>query len=244
MLAVYRKELSAFFASLIGYLVIAVFLIVMGLFLFVFPDTSLLSYGYATLTPFFTLAPNVLLFIIPALTMRAFAEERQTGAIELLVTRPLSDLSVVMGKFLACLTLVIIALLPTALYYYSVYRLGEPVGNIDAGGTVGSYLGLLFLSMAFVSIGLLASSLTTNQIVAFLLALTVTFWCYFGFDYLASLPIFYGNGDGFISGLGMQDHFRSLGRGLIDSRDVVYFLSLTAFFLLLNVLSLERRRWV
>ncbi len=243
MIAIFRKEINAFFASLIGYVVIGVFLVVMGLFLFVFPDTSLLNYGYATLGPFFSLAPNVLLFIIPAITMRAFAEERQSGAIELLVTRPLRDIEIVLGKFLACLLLVVIALLPTLLYYYSIYQLGEPVGNIDAGGTIGSYLGLLFLSMAFVAIGLFASSLTTNQIVSFLLALAITFWCYFGFDYLASLPVFYGNGDTFIGALGMQEHFFSLGRGLIDSRDVVYFLSLTAFFVLLTVLSLERRKW-
>ncbi|NJB85290.1 ABC-2 type transport system permease protein [Lewinella marina] len=243
MTAIFRKEINAFFSSLIGYVVIAVFLVVTGLFLFVFPDTSLLNYGYATLGPFFTLAPNILLFLIPAICMRAFAEERQTGAIELLVTRPLRDVEIVMGKFLACLTLVVIALLPTALYYYTIYQLGAPAGNIDAGGTIGSYLGLLFLSMAFVAIGLLASSLTRNQIVGFLLALALTFWFYFGFDYLASLPVFYGNGDVFIASLGMQEHFRSLGRGLIDSRDVIYFLSLTAFFILLTVISLERRKW-
>ncbi|WP_420460263.1 gliding motility-associated ABC transporter permease subunit GldF [Neolewinella sp.] len=243
MLAVYRKEINAFFASLIGYVVIGVFLIVTGLFLFVFPETSLLNYGYATLGPFFTLAPNVLLFLIPAICMRALAEERQTGAIELLVTRPLTDWQIVLGKFLACVTLVVIALLPTVLYYYSVYQLGEPVGNIDTGGTIGSYIGLLFLSMAFVAIGLFASALTTNQVVSFLLALALCFWCYFGFDYLASLPIFYGNGDRLISSLGMQEHFQSLGRGLIDTRDVVYFLSVTALFLLLTLLSLARRKW-
>ena len=243
MIAIFRKEINAFFSSLIGYVVIAVFLVVMGLFLFVFPDTSLIDYGYATLSPFFSLAPNVLLFIIPAITMRAFAEERQTGSIELLVTRPLRDIDIVLGKFLACLLLVVIALLPTLLYYYSIYQLGEPVGNIDTGGTIGSYLGLFFLSMAFVAIGLFASSLTTNQIVSFLLALAVTFWCYSGFDYLATLPVFYGNGDAFISSLGMQEHFRSLGRGLIDTRDVIYFLSITAFFILLTVMSLERRKW-
>ena len=243
MIAVFRKEINAFFASLIGYVVIGVFLVVMGLFLFVFPDTSLLTYGYATLGPFFTLAPNVLLFLIPAVCMRAFAEERQSGAIELLVTRPLRDSEIVMGKFLACLTLVVIALLPTLLYYFTIYQLGTPVGNIDAGGTIGSYLGLLFLSMAFVSIGLFCSSLTANQIVGFLLALAVTFWCYFGFGYLASLDVFYGGGETFLTGLGMEEHFRSLGRGLIDSRDVVYFLSITAFFLLLTVISLERRKW-
>ena len=243
MLAVYRKEINAFFASLIGYVVIGVFLIVTGLFLFVFPETSLLNYGYATLGPFFTLAPNVLLFLIPAICMRALAEERQTGAIELLVTRPLTDWQIVLGKFLACVTLVVIALLPTGLYYYSVYQLGEPVGNIDTGGTIGSYVGLLFLSMAFVAIGLFASALTTNQVVSFLLALALCFWCYFGFDYLASLPIFYGNGDRLLASLGMQEHFRSLGRGLIDTRDVMYFLSVTGVFLMLTVLSLARRKW-
>ena len=243
MLAIFRKEINAFFSSLIGYIVIAVFLLVMGLFMFVFPDTSLLNFGYASLGPFFTLAPNVLTFIIPAICMRAFAEEKQTGAIELLVTRPLRDIEIVMGKFLACLSLVLIALLPTVLYYYTIYQLGAPVGNIDAGGTIGSYLGLVFLSMAFVAIGLFACSLTSNQIVSFLIALALSFWCYFGFDLLASLPVFYLNGESFIQSLGMQDHFRSLGRGLIDSRDVVYFLSLSAFFLLLTVLSLERRKW-
>ena len=243
MLAVYRKEINAFFASLIGYVVIGVFLIVTGLFLFIFPETSLLNYGYATLGPFFTLAPNVLLFLIPAICMRALAEERQTGAIELLVTRPLTDWQIVLGKFLACVTLVVIALLPTGLYYYSIYQLGEPVGNIDTGGTIGSYIGLLFLSMAFVAIGLFASALTTNQVVSFLLALALCFWCYFGFDSLASLPIFYGNGDRLLARLGMQEHFQSLGRGLIDTRDVTYFLSITALFLLLTVLSLARRKW-
>ncbi len=243
MLAIYRKEINAFFSSLIGYLVIGIFLLVMGLFLFVFPDTSLLNFGFASLGPFFTLAPNVLTFIIPAICMRAFAEERQSGAIELLVTRPLTDTQIVLGKFLACLTLVIIALLPTLLYYYSVYRLGAPVGNIDAGGTVGSYLGLLLLAMAFVAIGLFASSLTGSQIVSFLLALALSFFGYFGFGLLASLPIFYLNGESLVDSLGMQQHFHSLGRGLIDSRDVIYFLSITAFFLLLTVISLERRKW-
>lgn len=243
MLAIYRKEINAFFSSLIGYIVIAVFLLIMGLFLFVFPDTSLLDFGYATLGPFFTLAPNVLVFIIPAICMRAFAEEKQTGAIELLVTRPLRDLDIVMGKFFACLSLMLLALLPTLLYYLTIYQLGSPVGNIDAGGTFGSYLGLGFLCMAFVAIGLFASSLTSNQIVGFLIALALSFWFYFGFDLLASLPLFYANGEVFIQNLGMQAHFRSLGRGLIDSRDVIYFVSLTAFFLLLTVISLERRKW-
>ena len=243
MLAIFQKEISAFFSSLIGYIVVGVFLLITGLFMFVFPDTSLLEFGYASLGPFFTLVPNVLTFIIPAVCMRAFAEERQTGAIELLVTRPLRDVEIVLGKFFACLLLVVIALAPTLLYYYTVYQLGAPVGNIDAGGTFGSYLGLLFLSMAFVAIGLFASSLTSNQIVSFLLALALSFFFYFGFDLFSTLPGLDGRLGLFVQSLGMQDHFRSLGRGLIDSRDVVYFLSLTGFFVLLTVLSLERRRW-
>ena len=241
MLAIYLKEINAFFSSLIGYIVIAVFLLVSGLFMFVFPESSLLEFGYASLGPFFTLVPNLLTFIVPAICMRAFAEERQTGAIELLVTRPLTDTEIVMGKFLAGLTLVVIALLPTVLYYVTLYQLGLPEGNIDAGGTIGSYLGLLFLAMAFVAIGLFASSVTNNQIVSFLLALAITFWFYFGFDLLATL--FEGGFSIFVQKLGMQEHFRSLGRGLIDTRDVVYFLSLTGFFLLLTVISLERRKW-
>lgn len=242
MLAIFTKEINSFFSSLIGYIVIAVFLLVTGSFMFVFPETSLLDFGYASLGPFFTLVPNILVFIIPAICMRAFAEEKQTGAIELLVTRPLRDMEIVLGKFFACLLLVIIALLPTLLYYYTIYQLGAPAGNIDAGGTMGSYLGLAFLSMAFVAIGLFASSLTSNQIVGFLLALALSFWCYFGFDLLSGMPVFEYSA-GFIQSLGMQSHFRSLGRGLIDSRDIIYFISLTGFFLLLTVLSLERRKW-
>lgn len=243
MLSIYTKEINTFFSSLMGYIVIAVFLTITGLFMFVFPDTSLLRFGYASLGPFFQLVPNILTFIIPAICMRVFAEERATGAIELLITKPLREWEIVGGKYLACLTLVLIALLPTILYYFTIYRLGAPAGNIDAGGTIGSYLGLTFLAMAFVAIGLFASSVTNSQIVGFLLALALTFWCYFGFDLLASLPVFDGGLGLFLQSLGMQEHFRSLGRGLIDSRDVVYFLSFTAFFLLLTVISLERRKW-
>ena len=243
MSAIFRKEINAFFSSLIGYVVIGLFLVILGLFLFVFRDTSLLDYGFATLDPFFGMVPNVFIFIIPAITMRAFAEEKQSGAIELLVTRPLRDIHIILGKYFACLALVLFALLPTTLYYVTMYQLGEPVGNIDTGGTIGSYIGLVFLAMAFVAIGLFSSSLTKNQIVSFLLAAALCFWFYFGFNYISELPIFYGRLDAFIQDLGMQHHFGSLGRGLIDSRDVIYFLSLTAFFVMLTLLSLERRNW-
>ncbi|MEM7571423.1 MAG: gliding motility-associated ABC transporter permease subunit GldF [Bacteroidota bacterium] len=243
MIAIFRKELNTFFSSLIGYVVIGLFLLILGLFLFVFSDTSLLDYGFATLDPFFQLVPNIFIFIIPAICMRTFAEEQQTGAIELLVTKPLREWDIVMGKYLASLTLVVFALLPTVLYYYTIYQLGDPVGNIDRGGTLGSYLGLFFLAMSFVAIGIFASSLTRNQIVSFLLATALCFWMYFGFDYLSVLPIFYGKSDAFIQSLGMQQHFNSLGRGLLDSRDLIYFLSITGFFLLLTLLNLERRKW-
>lgn len=243
MLAIFRKEINTFFSSLIGYIVIGLFLLILGLFMFVFKDTSLLGYGFATLGPFFSMVPNIFIFIIPAICMRVFAEEKQSGAIELLVTRPLRDIEIILGKYFACLVLVLFALLPTLLYYYTVYQLGAPVGNIDAGGTLGSYIGLVFLAMAFVSIGIFASSLTANQIVSFLIATALCFWCYFGFDYLSQLPIFFGRLDSFIQELGMLHHFNSLGRGLIDTRDVVYFMSITAFFIMLTLLSLERRKW-
>lgn len=243
MYAIFRKEINTFFSSLIGYVVIGLFLAVLGAFMFIFPGTSLLDYGFATLGPFFSMVPNVFIFVIPAITMRAFAEERQSGAIELLVTKPLTDFQIIMGKYLASLVLVLFALLPTLLYFLTIYQLASPVGNVDIGGTVGSYLGLVFLAMAFVAIGLFASSLTTNQIVSFLIATAISFWCYFGFDYLSELSGLNTGLQAFVQELGMLHHFNSLGRGLVDTRDLVYFLSLTGFFLMLTLLNLERRKW-
>jgi ABC-2 type transport system permease protein len=243
MWSIYRKEINAFFSSLIGYLVIAAFLVLLGLFMFVFPDTSLLEYGFATMEQLFSLAPSLFVLIIPAITMRSFAEEQQTGAIELLVTRPISDLSIILGKFLASLSLVLIALLPTVLYYYTVYELGNPRGNLDTGGILGSYAGLLMLAAAFVAIGVFVSSLTANQIIAFLLAAFLCFWMYWGFQYMSQLPIFVGRTDDLVQQLGMLHHYNSLSRGVIDSRDMVYFLSIIALFVFFTLLSLERRKW-
>jgi ABC-2 type transport system permease protein len=159
------------------------------------------------------------------------------------VTRPLSDWQIVAGKYLAAMTLVVFALLPTALYYFTVYRLGAPPGNLDSGGIMGSYIGLLFLAAAFAAIGLFASSLTTNQIVAFLLATLLCFTVYLVFDFLSQLPIFYGKSDDLVQALGMQSHYDALSRGVLDTRDVVYFLSVIAVFLAATVLSLGRRKW-
>jgi ABC-2 type transport system permease protein len=243
MLAIFRKEINAFFSSLIGFIVIGAFLVLMGLLLWVFPDFSVLDGNYATLDTLFSIAPMVFLFLIPAVTMRSFAEENQSGTLELLVTRPLSDWQIVAGKYLAAMTLVLFALLPTALYYFTVYRLGAPPGNLDSGGIMGSYVGLLFLAAAFTAIGLFASSLTTNQIVAFLLATLLCFTVYLVFDFLSQLPIFYGTSDDLVQALGMQSHYDALSRGVLDTRDVVYFLSVIAVFLAATVLSLGRRKW-
>ncbi len=243
MVSIFLKEINTFFSSLIGYIVIGVFLTVMGLLLFVFPDTSILNANYATLEQLFSVAPMIFVFLIPAVTMRSFSEEQQTGTIELLVTKPVSDLAIVFGKFLACLLLVVFTLLPTLLYYYSVYQLGAPKGNLDIGAIAGSYIGLIFLAGAFTAIGVFASSLTNNQIVSFILAAFLSFIIHWGFDFFSRLPIFVGKGDDLVQMLGISYHYDSISRGLVDSRDVIYFLSVIAIFIMLTLTSLEKRKW-
>ena len=243
MYSIFRKEISAFFSSLIGYIVVGVFLLLMGLVMWVFPDYSVLDSNYATLDTLFGMAPLVFLFLIPAVTMRTLAEEKQSGTIELLATRPISDWQIVGGKFLACWLLVAFALLPTLLYYVTVYQLGSPKGNLDTGGIVGSYIGLLLLAGAFTAIGVLASSLTNNQIVAFVLATFLCFFMYLGFDFLSRLPIFYGKTDDVVQSIGMDYHYNALSRGVLDTRDLVYFGSIITVFLAGATLSLGRRRW-
>lgn len=243
MLGIFQKEINTFFSSLIGYIVIGVFLIILGLVMFVFPDTSLLNYNYATLDQLFEIAPLIFIFLIPAICMRSFAEEQQNGTLELLTTKPVSDLQIVLGKYLACLVLVVFALLPTLLYYYTIYQLGSPKGNLDSGAIGGSYIGLFFLAACFVAIGLFASSLTNNQIVAFLLATFLCFFIYWGFDFMSRLPVFVGKVDNVVQMIGMDYHYQSISRGVLDSRDVVYFLSLIAFFVAALLVSLGRRTW-
>ena len=243
MLSIFKKELNTFFSSLIGYIVVAVFLLFLGLMIWVFPDSSLLEYNYASLDQLFSIAPLIFLFLIPAITMRLFAEEHQTGTIELLATRPLRDLEIIVGKYLAALALVIFALVPTLLYYFTIYQLGFPKGNLDSGAIWGSYLGLIFLGAAFVAIGLFASSLTSNQIVAFVLGSFLCFIFYWGFLFFSKLPLFVGSWDAVIQMLGIDYHYESISRGLVDSRDVLYFVSLIAVFIGLTNLSLDSRRW-
>ena len=243
MYSLFRKEINQFFGSLIGYLVIAVFLLSTGLFLWVFNGNyNIPDGGYATLDGLFSMAPWVYLFLIPAVTMRMFADEKRTGTLELLLTRPLSSFQLVGAKYLAALVVVALSLLPTLLYFFSVYQLGNPVGSIDTGATWGSYLGLFFLAAIYLSIGLFASSLTDNQIVAFILSLFLSFFWYTGFDFVAGLPIPSGIAETLLS-LGINQHYESVSRGVLDSRDLYYFLAMVGLFLLLTQISLFWKRY-
>ncbi|MBR6273086.1 MAG: gliding motility-associated ABC transporter permease subunit GldF [Bacteroidales bacterium] len=243
MYALFKKEISNFLSSLIGIMVIVVFLLITGLFLWVFQsDFNLLSYGYANLDGLFILAPWVFLFLVPAVTMRSFAEENRTGTIEMLLTKPLSDWQIILAKFLASVVLVLLALIPTAVYYFSVYRLGFPMGNLDKGGILGSYIGLFLLSSSFVSIGIFCSSVTNNQILAFILSVFLCGFIYIGFEFIFSLSLF-GPIDLFIQRLGMSAHYSSISRGVIDTRDILYFLSVMTLFLSMTKLVLASRKW-
>ncbi|MBM3435341.1 MAG: gliding motility-associated ABC transporter permease subunit GldF [Bacteroidetes bacterium] len=243
MYTLYIKEVSSFLNSLMGYVVIVVFLVVNGLFLWVFPlESSIIDFGYANLDGLFLLAPFVFLFLVPAITMRFFAEEKKSGTLEMLMTKPLTDLQVILAKYFAGFTLVLVSLLPTLVYFYSVYQLGFPKGNLDTGGMWGSYIGLLFLGASFVSIGLFASSLTDNQIISFIFSAVLCGFIYIGFEFIYSLDLF-GNLDLFIRTLGISAHYSYMSKGVIDTRDLLYFLSLITLFILLTKISIESRKW-
>lgn len=237
MKSIVLREIKSFFGSPIGYLVIAIFLISNGLFLWVFQgEYNILNTGFADLTPFFTLAPWILIFLIPAVTMRSFSDEKKQGTIELLLTKPLSIWQIVNGKFIGSLLLIIMAIIPTFIYVKVVSSLGLPEGNIDMGSTIGSYFGLLFLIAAYTAIGIFTSTLSENQIVAFIIAVFLCFFFYFGFEGLSTIVPGFMN---VISSLGMQNHFKSMSRGVIDTRDVIYFLSITVLFLSFTVYQLK-----
>lgn len=243
MFALFKKEISNFLSSLIGIMVIVVFLLITGLFLWVFQsDFNLLNYGYANLDSLFIIAPWVFLFLVPAVTMRSLAEEKRTGTIEMLLTKPLSDRQIIMAKFLAGVALVLLALLPTLIYYFSIYRLGSPIGNLDSGGIWGSYIGLFMLSASFVSIGIFCSSVTNNQILAFILSVFLCGFLFIGFEFIFSLSLF-GHIDLFIQQLGMAAHYSSISRGVVDTRDVLYFLSVMVLFLSMTKLVMSSRKW-
>jgi len=239
----FKKEIQGFFSSLTGYLVIAVFLAVTGLCLWVFPGVlNIPESGYASLDSLFYIAPWVFLFLVPAITMRSFAEEIKTGTIELLLTKPVSELQLVVAKFLAAVALVLIALLPCVVYIISVWRLGNPPGNLDTGATYGAMIGLILLGAVYAAIGTFTSSLTDNQVIAFIAAALTAFVFYEGFDALAQLIPAAGVQD-FVSYLGIKEHYASISRGVVDLRDLVYFFGVILLFLLLTRLKLQSRKW-
>lgn len=243
MIALFKKEIFSYFNSLTVYIVVIVFLLANSLFLWVFPgEYNVLEFGYANLNGLFAIAPFVFLFLVPAITMRLFSEENKSGTIEILLTKPLSDSNIIMAKYLAAYSLVILSLIPTLIYFYSVYQLGFPKGNIDVGAFWGSFLGLLFLGASFTAIGLFTSSLSNNQIIAFILAVFISAFFYMGFDLIASLG-FSSEPELFLKNLGIESHYKSISRGVIDSRDVIYFISIKVFFLIMTKLKMEARKW-
>ena len=239
MWSVYKKELRQYFSSLTGYIAIIVFLLVNGLMLFVFQD-NILDFGYATLDRFFELAPWVLLLLIPAITMRSFSEEFKTGTFELLQTRPLTAWQVIVGKYLGSLAVVIIALLPTLVYFFSIQQLSSNEG-LDTGATIGAYIGLFFLAAVFTAIGICCSSFTSNAVVAFIMALIGCVLLYYGFNAMSKLPGLENGADYYVEMAGIDFHYRSISRGVIDSRDIIYFLSMIFLFLTITRRNLLKR---
>ena len=235
-----KKEWQQFFSSLTGYIALAVFLLINGLLLFVFPDSNILDFGYASLGSFFSLAPWVLLFLVPTVTMRSLADEYKQGTFELLSTLPLKPSQIVWGKFFGALLIVVCALLPTIIYALSVQQLSI-TGGIDIGATAGSYIGLIFLGAVFTAVGICASSFTQNTVVAFIAGAFVCFLLYNGFDAISKLPVFNAGADYYIEMLGINFHYRSISRGVIDLRDLVYFISIIIIFLFITQRNLVRR---
>ncbi|MBK8504883.1 MAG: gliding motility-associated ABC transporter permease subunit GldF [Saprospiraceae bacterium] len=234
MWAIFKKEVNGFFSTLTGYVVVGVFLTLLGLIMWVFPDYSILDYNFASLDQLFTVAPIIFLFLIPAICMRSFSEEKQTGTIETLFTKPLTEWQIILGKYCGALFLLFIAIIPTLIYYYTIWQLGAPQGNIDRGEVLGSYVGLFFLAGIFIAISLYASVLSNNQIVAFLVGALLSFMVYWGFQFMSTIPFFYGGIDDVIQKIGIDYHYRSISNGAIDSRDVLYFLSSIFVFLFLT----------
>ena len=242
MFTIYKKELSSYLSSFVAYVTITIFLVVLGLFLWVFPDTSILEYGYAGLDSLFSTAPYLFMFLIPAITMRSLAEENKEGTFEILATKPLTDWQIILGKYLSSLTIVLFALIPTLVYYYSIYDLGVTPGNVDTGAVIGSYIGLFLLGGVFTAIGLFTSSITKNQIIAFAIAVFLCFFAFSGFDSISKVMSLQKFDDVLIN-LGINEHYQSISRGVLDSRDLIYFLSAISIFLLITKFVLGGRKW-
>jgi ABC-2 type transport system permease protein len=229
---IFRKELRSYFNSAVAYVVIVVFLAIVGWFY----TSNLFLSNVASMRLMFELVPAVFLFVVPAITMRLLAEEKKTGTIELLSTKPLHDAEIILGKFLAAWALIGIALLPTLIYYFTIASLG----TVDNGPIIGGYVGLMLMAGVFVAVGLLASSLTDNQIVAFIVGFLFVFVLFMLDKILIYIPEFMAS---VVEFLGVDYHFSNIARGVIDTRDIIYFFSILGFSLYLSVLSLERRKW-
>jgi len=242
MLAIFKKEINLFFSSLIGYISIGVFLLLTGMFMWILPSYNIFDYGFATLDQLFTIGPFVFLFLIPAITMRTFAEEQKTGTIEIISTKPVTDFQIVLGKYFAGLVLIIFSLLPTLLYFYTVSDLAFPKGNVDTGGAWGSYIGLLFIGGSYLAIGMFASSVTDNQIVSFILGMFLCFFFFQLLDFMKEIS-FLTSFDSFFDAISLQSHYTSISRGVLDTRDVIYFLSFTGIFLFSTKTVIQSRKW-
>lgn len=243
MFAIFRKEIAGFFSSLTGYIVIIVFLLINSLFMWVLPgEWNVFDNGYAGLDTLFLLSPWIFLFLVPSVTMKMIAEEKRLGTIELIYSRPVTERGIVYGKYLASVALVLLSLLPGIIYYVSVYMIGETPGNLDKGGTLGAFIGLFFLAAVYASAGLFASSLTDNQVIAFIIAVLISFFLYLGFDSFAYLPGL-KKVDEFVLRLGINEHYKSMSRGVIDFRDIVYFAGVVFVFNEATRLVLLSRIW-
>jgi ABC-2 type transport system permease protein len=240
MISICKKELKRFFSNLTGYIAIVLFMMVCGVFLFVLPQSSILENNYATLDKFFELAPWVLLFLVPAITMHSISEEYKTGTFEILQTKPLTAWQIIWGKYIAILVVLLIVILPTLIYIVCIKTLSTQ-GNVDIGGITGSYIGLYLLSAVFAAVSLCCSGFTQNAVVAFLISGLVCLILYFGFNAVSKIPFFINGADYYIEMLGIDFHYKSISRGVLDTRDIVYFFSIILFSLLITIKNIGRK---
>ena len=239
MFAIAKKDIQQFFSSLTGYITIILFLLINGLFLFVLKDSNIFDFGYATLDKFFELSPWILLFLVPAISMRSLSEEFRSGTFEILQTRPITKWQIVFGKYIAIMVVIFFAVLPTLIYVYTISSLSST--GIDTGGIAGSYVGLFFLAAVFAAIALCCSGFTNNAVIAFLVSVFACILIYFGFNAISKLPGLQGKADYYVEMLGIDFHYRSISRGVVDSRDIIYFFSIIYLFLLLTVKNLQKK---
>jgi len=242
MFSIYIKEIRSFLSSLIAYVVMLVFLLAIGLFTWVLPDYNVFDYGYANLDTLFNMAPWLFIFLISAITMRSLSEEKKNGTIEIISTKPISDLAIILGKYFAGLTIVLFTLLPTLIYYITIYQLGAPKGNLDSGAIMGSYIGLFFLSSCFVAVGMFASAISDNQIVSFIVSMFLCFLFYNIFELIADFKLL-GTWDSVVANLGINAHYQSISRGVIDSRDLFYFIGFDMVFIAATKTVFGGRKW-